>query len=130
MTRTASANSALRTIALGILVMVIMTAATMYAMNCIAVNNDGQTQVNRHAIERHGPDAIVAYAWTTLFGKHHKWDCPDGRSRTVTRMYGNTWAVSVENAAGELITAFTSTDRDYVKGIIDPCHNHWHYAHP
>lgn len=109
----------------------ILLGATAVAIAlAIGVSPDGDVEVGRHALEGHGPDAITAYAWTTLFGKFHKWDCPDGKIRTVVHMWKNRWAVRVESSSGNTITAFTSTDRDYVKGMIDPCDNHWRYAHP
>jgi hypothetical protein len=87
--------------------------------------------LNHHAVENHGSDASTARQHVQSLGdkaRYCRWECPDGRTRYACGMPGGKWAVLIM-AGDAIITAFTTNDRDYVLGMIDPCTNHWRYTH-
>jgi len=95
----------------------------------------GDVQLGQHAVERHGADADVARDWIEHnAGPQHRYDCPDGRVRVVVAMGRAAWAVMVLDPIGPgewaEVTAFTSADQGYIRGLIDPCSQWMNFAHP
>jgi len=118
-----------------ILMMVAIVGCVGLAMLSPAMTETGEEfnkaveQANQHAVQKHSIDAQAALnhvAWNSAFCK---WECPDGRTRWACSMGGGKWAIVVKEG-NVLITAFTSTSQDYVKGITAGCKNRYRPMHP
>ena len=84
---------------------------------CLAAITDAPC--SRHALERHGVEAVIAAQWVSAFGGPGH-DCPDGRTRWGIPMWGGQYAVMVKEA-GAFVTAFMTDDESYVLRMLDPC---------
>jgi len=85
-----------------------------------------------HADRKHGQDAQIARDWVQRHGEYCRWECPDGRTRYVCPMkgeYSGHWAIVVMEGVVE-ITAFLTDSQEYVRRVIEPCHNPWRLSHP
>jgi hypothetical protein len=96
----------------------------------------GLPPLNDHAVDKHGEDAVKAWAQINGLDNIRKcrYRCKDGRDRYVCPMPGEfyRWAIAVVEGE-DLITSFIA-DPDYARHVIDSsgCNNPFHYrnAHP
>jgi hypothetical protein len=102
----------------GFLVGLVILAVCVLVAFAVALP-DCNVEVSRHAIERHGPGAVIASQWVRLSGDPGH-DCPDGRTRWGVPMWPGRWAVVVREG-GAFVTAFISKDGGYVRRMLKPC---------
>lgn len=83
-----------------------------------------------HAIERHGTQALVATQWVAAHGgPGNRWDCRDGRQRWIVPYGAREWAIVVVEGAVQ-VTAFITSDQDYVNKMHEGCKQWQNWAHP
>ena len=105
-------------------------AAIVIVAAAIAIPTVGQVELGKHAVEKHGNDAVLVRQWVANNAQPwHRWDCPDGRTRVVVPYDGHRWAVMVVLGSVE-ITSFLTDDQAYVTRMLDPCKPSVGYAHP
>ena len=89
----------------------------------------GDVQLGSHAAERHGSDADDVRAhFAQQATQESFWQrppCKDGRHRFIGRLPDGRWAIWVLQQVGHMeyveVTAFTTGDWNYVKGVSDDC---------
>jgi hypothetical protein len=96
--------------------LLVLCTATIAVFAALA---DMRTEVNSHALQRHGLQAIMASRWVDVFGGPGH-DCPDGRTRWGVKMWEGVWAVKVMEGDA-FVTAFLCYDAGYVVRMLDPC---------
>jgi hypothetical protein len=99
-----------------VFVLLLLVTATVAVFAALA---DMRTEVNGHALRRHGFEAIMAARWVDVFGGPGH-DCPDGRTRWAVEMWTGTRAVKVTEGDA-FVTAFLCYDSGYVRRMLDPC---------
>lgn len=83
----------------------------------VAAPSVQEASVNRHAVERHGDDAIIAADWVSRQGPSCCYACADGRMRCACPMPDGRYAVAVFEG-NAMVTAFLSRSENYIHNML------------
>ena len=105
-------------------------AAIVIVAAAIAIPTVGQVELGKHAVEKHGNDAVLVRQWVANNAQPwHRWDCPDGRTRIIVPHNTRGYAVMIMLGSHEFTSYFTD-DQVYVTHLKEPCKPFVGVAHP